>query len=287
MQRFARMLGFTGAAVLVVLFCARVQAQSWDIDLDNSTIAANINTVVVNDAVPPFFQDDFIDMDQLNPNFVAPAGTFDYGNGIDQATQIGFVVASGAAFVTVDGVGGDTINVRWSTDALNDSELTPGEYLSTSNVNVASIVRFDLNDLTPGQPYALVIDYFYEGVAITEHEDPPAFEDPEQSQGSLNVAFGGDIYPLFDQTVNSDLPGNTGEVDDFGQFVLPFIATATSMQLTAGLNSYSQATLAPPTSDDLSGAFFFSEAVIRIVPEPTTALLLALGGAALLRRRAA
>lgn len=274
----------TGIVMAIVGFVTpTAHAQLWNIDLPNSTIQISTSGDA-DDFITPDIVQDFDQATALNPGFVAPAGTFDFGNAVTSVANDGMLTSSANAFVTADGDLSNTLQVRWSANTLNDSELPIDGFFGFSTADAGTLIAATLTGLNPGQFYTLQVDYHYEGQAITDHE--AAFEDPESAFGQLNFTIDGNNQAVFSQDLNSDLqPVTPGSVNVTDSLAVIFQAAGTTADLLVDFSATAYSELFPPNGDDLSGSFFFGEVEFTVVPEPATLMLIALGAAATIRRR--
>jgi len=104
----------TCAVAAIVCFVSTTsQAQLWNIDLPNSALQI-ATSADADDFITLGFVQDIDQAFALNPGFVAPAGTFDFGNAVTSITHDGMLTSSANAFVTADGDLSNTLQVRWS-----------------------------------------------------------------------------------------------------------------------------------------------------------------------------
>ncbi len=283
-MKVSRMSQATGFVLAILVFVTpSAHAQLWNIDLPNSTIQIG-TSAEADDFITPGFVQDADQALALNPGFVAPAGTFDFGNAVTSVANDGMITSSANAFVTADGELSNTLQVRWSANTLNDSEPPIDGFFGLATANAGTLIAATLTGLNPGAFYTLQVDYHYEGQAVTDHES--AFEDPESASGQMNFTIDGVNQPVFSQDLDSDqqplLPGAVNVTDTLSVI---FQAGGTTADLLVDFSATAFAQLAPPNDDDLSGSFFFGEAEFTLVPEPTTIALIVLGGAFAMRRQ--
>jgi hypothetical protein len=175
-----------------LLAAAESAAAAWNVDLDNSTVLLIGSTFADNasNGLAPagvFDQGEPLPFIEFTPNFIVGADTFDLGAvlnpvSIDENVDVPFSTSASAfSVITIDGLGSDTLEIRWRANTLNDAFGGDG-FLTDSSAFVLSAIEATITGIAPGTPVEITYnwDYFAAAVAI----DEAVMDDPETTTGS-------------------------------------------------------------------------------------------------------
>ena len=261
-------------------------APNTDLNLSASASAIDFNLGVLGAG-----DNDFVDT--FVANYMQPGGTYDWGAEIGVSAVDGNLASSADGFITVDGDATSTLEVRWSNDSLNDSELPINTYLAGSTSRfLQTDLRIDLTGLSSGVPHTIFYDWSVEGEADPDHEG--GGEDGEIASSDVSwLIFGGPPgQTIFDIELNGDDPQLPAAISTGGNGQINFTPSSSSAILLLTINSLASSNLQNPGGDDLSGATITSRLRLSFapVPEPSTLALMVFGLASLatcVRRKAA
>jgi MYXO-CTERM domain-containing protein len=278
--------GLVGA----LLWGERAWAVAWQVPPPVPPSAPFATAEVVNVAcgpVPPCGGGamDLSEVFDLVPDFMTPAGRFQFGNAADAYAADGsppmgyFAEGNGVAFLTLDGFGTSRMQVRWASDTLLNSEGDISFFTGHARSDVAATPYFALAGLVIGQVYTIGYSWALDADAVADHE--LAMEDPENAHGMarLRIPSAAVTESLFDVAVDSDDPTLLSAIYTSAMGAVSFVAADSSVFVYVDVTSHSEAMFnmpgKPPPSgvDDLAGAHFFAELNLSVVSEPASVWL--------------
>lgn len=280
-------------------------AANWGVDLGNSNLNIMANTYAdsaINGFDPgPHYADAQL-TNVFVPGFINGPDTFDLGaalnplgNDEDLSTSPPTITsASSVGIITIDGIGGSTLEINWRANTLNDFIGYEG-FLSDSAAIILSQIRATIDGVAPGTKVKIGYDWDYFATAVPDHED--VMEDPESAGGGAGFFDDQGTGPgnLFNTFVAE--PGILTSIDaDNGSYNL--LTSNPKSYLDISLDGNSTITMDGPGNDpldalqeDTAGSEFLGRLTLTlslVVPEPASMTLGVMALVALLtvRRRA-